>query len=200
MTAQRLGADGTDAGPVASEDVLPIPQGGVRLEIRRRAADTGGAYVEFDVVGRPRGLLARPHVHELHEERIEVIDGAMRLVLDGGKRVLRTGEDVTIPAGAPHAQQAVPGEPFHVRVRWTPPAGAEAFGERLAAMAREGGLTRFGYPRPLAAARLGLEFGRYSHPAWPPLRVQLVIAATLVRAAAGIGRLVARGRAAGSRS
>jgi quercetin dioxygenase-like cupin family protein len=158
---------------VGSDNVLEIPQGGIRLEIRRRAADTGGEYVEFDVIGHPRGLFARPHVHDRHEERVEVLTGAMRLRLDGRERVLRAGERVEIPAGKPHAQRAHRGEPYHVRIQWRRPGSAEAFGERLAAMSRDGGLTRFGYPRPLAAARFGLEFGRYSHPAWPPLRVQL---------------------------
>jgi len=177
---------------IGSADVLDIPQGGIRLEIRRRARDTGDEYVEFDVVGRPRGLIARMHVHELHEERIEVIAGAMRLTLGGEDRVARPGEQVVIPPGAPHAQRPYRDEPFHVRVQWRPPAEAEAFGERLAAMSRDGGLTRFGYPRPLAAARFGLDFGRYSHPAWPPLRVQLALATGLVRAASLCGRARAR--------
>jgi quercetin dioxygenase-like cupin family protein len=177
---------------IAPENVLDVPQGGIRLEIRRRAVDTGGEYVEFDVIGRPRGLIAKPHVHELHEEHIEVVAGAMRLKLGGETRVLRVGEDVAIPPGASHAQQAVPGEPFHVRVRWRPPAEAEAFGEHLAMLAREGGLTRFGYPKPLAAARLGVAFGRYSHPSWPPLRVQLALARALVKGAAAVERLRAR--------
>jgi hypothetical protein len=60
---------------------------------------------------------------------------------------------------------------------------AEAFGERVAAMSVNGGLTRWGWPRVVAAARLGLEFGRYSHPTWPPLPVQLAAAKVVVRAA-----------------
>jgi quercetin dioxygenase-like cupin family protein len=183
-----------------SEDALEIPQNGVRLEIRRRAADTGGEYVEFDVIGRPRGFFAISHVHALHAERLEVVAGAMSLRLDGRERVLRAGECVEIPAGRPHAQRAHRDEPYHVRVQWRPPGGGEAFGERLAAMSRDGGLTRFGYPRPVAAARFGLEFGRYTHPAWPPLQVQLAGATVVVRTAGAMQRLRARLRAAASRA
>lgn len=184
---------------VGPGDVLDVPQAGIRLEIRRTGADTGGEYAEFDVMGRPRGLFARSHVHELHEEHIEVVAGAMQLRLDGRERVLRAGERVVVPIGASHAQRPYRKEPYHIRVQWRPPANAEAFGERVAAMSRDGGLTRFGYPRPVAAARLGVDFGPYSHPTWPPLPVQLALARTVVRAAAAAGGLRARLRAAASR-
>jgi mannose-6-phosphate isomerase-like protein (cupin superfamily) len=167
--------------------------------IRRTAADTGGEYAEFDVIGRPRGLFGRSHVHERHAEHIEVVAGAMRLRLDGREQVLRPGESAVIPIGASHAQRPYRDEPYHIRVQWRPSANAEAFGERVASMSRDGGLTRFGYPRPVAAARLGVEFGEYSHPAWPPLRVQLALANVVVRAAAAVGGVRTRLRAAGSR-
>ena len=40
------------------EAVLDIPAAGVRIEIRKTAAETGGELLEFDVVGRARGLFA----------------------------------------------------------------------------------------------------------------------------------------------
>jgi hypothetical protein len=46
--------------------VLEARKLGVAMEIRATAASTGGEYVEFDVVGRARGLIAQPHVH-LHQ-------------------------------------------------------------------------------------------------------------------------------------
>ena len=184
---------------VGSGDVLEVPQAGIRLEIRRTGADTGGEYAEFDVIGRPRGLFARSHVHELHAEHIEVVAGAMQLRLDGRERVLRTGERAVVPIGAPHAQRPYGDEPYHIRVQWRPPTNAEAFGERIAAMSRDGGLTRLGYPRPVAAARLGVDFGRYSHPAWPPLPVQMALATVVVRAAAAAESVRARLRAAAAR-
>jgi mannose-6-phosphate isomerase-like protein (cupin superfamily) len=184
---------------VGSGDVLEVPEAGIRLEIRRTGADTDGEYAEFDVIGRPRGLFARSHVHELHAEHIEVVAGAMQLRLDGRERVLRSGERVVVPIGASHAQRPYRDEPYHIRVQWRPPTNAEGFGEHVASMSRDGGLTRFGYPRLMAAARLGVEFGRYSHPAWPPLRVQLALATAIVRAAAAVEGVRARLRGAASR-
>ena len=119
---------------VGAGDVLHVPEAGIRLEIRRTGADTGGEYAEFDVIGRPRGLFAGPHVHELHAEHIEVVAGAMRLKLDGRDHVLRAGEQVVVPIGASHAQRSYEDEPYHIRVQWRPPTNAEAFGEHVAAM------------------------------------------------------------------
>jgi quercetin dioxygenase-like cupin family protein len=177
---------------VGAGDVLHVPEAGIRLEIRRTGADTGGEYAEFDVIGRPRGLFAGPHVHELHAEHIEVVAGAMRLKLDGRDQVLRAGDQVVVPIGASHAQRPYEDEPYHVRVQWRPPTNAEAFGEHVAAMSRNGGLTRWGWPRVVAAARLGVEFGRYSHPSWPPLPVQLATAKAVVRTADAASRARAR--------
>jgi mannose-6-phosphate isomerase-like protein (cupin superfamily) len=186
---------------VGPGDVLQVPEAGIRLEIRATGAETGGEYAEFDVIGRPRGLFAGPHVHEMHAEHIEVVEGALRLKLDGRERVLRPGERVVVPIGSSHSQAPYRDEPYHIRVQWRPPTNAEAFGEQVAAMSASGGLTRWGWPRPVAAARLGVAFGRYSHPTWPPLPVQLATAKIVVRAAdaAASARARLRARAAARR-
>ena len=72
-----------------SRAVLDIPALGVRVELRRTAADTDGELIEFDVVGRARGLIAAEHVHTGQTEHYEVIEGTMRLVVDGRRAPAR---------------------------------------------------------------------------------------------------------------
>jgi hypothetical protein len=43
---------------------------GVRVELLRTARETGGELLEFDVIGRARGLLAQGHVHPSQVERL----------------------------------------------------------------------------------------------------------------------------------
>jgi hypothetical protein len=43
---------------------------GVRVELLRTAQETGGELLEFDVIGRARGLLAQGHVHTSQVERL----------------------------------------------------------------------------------------------------------------------------------
>ena len=140
---------------------------GVRVEIRKTAEETDGELFEFDVVGRARGFLTQAHVHTAQTERHEVIEGSMRLVIEGREHILQQGEAMTVPVGAPHRQLAGPGHdgPGRVRVQLRPAGDSEAFLRRLAEL----DVNRCGFPRPLAAAELVRDFGHTGHAAQPPL-------------------------------
>jgi quercetin dioxygenase-like cupin family protein/uncharacterized protein YndB with AHSA1/START domain len=164
-------------------DVLDASALGVQVEIRATGADTGGEYIEFDVVGRPCGLIAQPHVHTEQTESFEVIEGSMELTIRGRKHLLSAGDTMDVPPGAPHTQRAGPGGPGRVRVRTSPAGTTEQFLERLAEMSANGGFIRGGWPKPVAAARFIMDFGDTGHAASPPLRVQKALARTILRAA-----------------
>jgi uncharacterized protein YndB with AHSA1/START domain/mannose-6-phosphate isomerase-like protein (cupin superfamily) len=151
-------------------DTLEAAPLGVRLEIRRTAADTGGELVEFDVVGRARGFITQPHKHAKQAERHEVIEGAMRLVIDGREHLLGPGDAIEVPRGATHRQVPAGAGAGRVRVQLRPAANSEAFLERLADIAHAGQYNRWGYPKPRAAARLLADFRDEGRPALPALR------------------------------
>jgi len=167
--------------PGAVLDLAPL---GVQIELRRTAAQTGGELLEADVVGRPRGFLAQTHVHPRQEERLEVLDGGLELVVGGARHVLGPGEAMTVSAGTPHRQRAAGAGPGRVRIQVRPAGDTEAFLERLAALAAGGGFLPGGIPRPVAAAELVRDFGATAgHAAAPPLRVQRALARAILRAA-----------------
>jgi uncharacterized protein YndB with AHSA1/START domain/mannose-6-phosphate isomerase-like protein (cupin superfamily) len=159
-----------------SGDVLDMDPLGVRVELLRTADQMGGELLEFDVVGRARGLLAQGHVHTSQVERLEVMSGAMKVVVDGHERVLEEGESMEVPVGAPHSQLPVRGGAGRVRVQVRPAGETQAFLERLAELCRAGRINRFGFPRPLAAAQLVLDFSHTGHASRPPLGVQRALA------------------------
>jgi uncharacterized protein YndB with AHSA1/START domain/mannose-6-phosphate isomerase-like protein (cupin superfamily) len=162
--------------------VLEMPTLGVRVEMRRTAAETQGELVEFDVVGRARGFLAQAHVHAGQSERHEVIDGAMKLVVGRRTMLLRPGEAAEVPPGARHRQLPAGDGPGRVRVQLRPAGRAEEFLARLAALDAAGSFTRSGYPRPLAAAGLVVDFADVGHAAFPPSAVQRALARAVLRA------------------
>ena len=131
-----------------SGDVLDAPRLGLRFEIRRTAADTGGELTEFDAVGRPRGFVAQPHVHPRQTERLEVIEGAMSFTMNGQTRVLGPGEWVETPPGTPHRHVAAGDGPGRVRITERPSGRVEDFIADLSRMDREGEMTRVGLPKP----------------------------------------------------
>ena len=149
---------------------------GVRVEIRNTAEEL----FEFDVIGRPRGLLIQSHVHTGQTERHEVIEGSMRLVIEGRDHILKAGEAMTVPAGATHRQVPGPGHegPGRVRVQHRPAGDSEAFLHRLVEL----DVNRLGFPRPVAAAKLVRDFGDMSHAAQPPLPVQRALSRAILAA------------------
>ena len=154
---------------------------GVRLEIRKTAEDTDGALFEFDVVGRARGLLTQTHVHTAQTERHEVIEGSLRLVIEGREHLLQQGEAMTVPIGAEHRQVPGPGDvgPGRVRVQLRPAGDSEAFVRRLVGM----DVNRLGLPRSLGAATLVRDFGHMGHAARPPLPVQRALSRAILAVA-----------------
>jgi uncharacterized protein YndB with AHSA1/START domain/mannose-6-phosphate isomerase-like protein (cupin superfamily) len=162
--------------------VLEMPTLGVRVEIRRTAADTRGELVEFDVVGRAGGFLAQPHVHAGQSERHEVIEGAMRLVIGRRATLLRPGDSAEVPSGTRHRQLPAGEGAGRVRVQLRPAGRTEEFLGRLAAIDAAGSFTRSGYPRPRAAAGLVLDFADVGHAAFPPAAVQRALAGAVMRA------------------
>ncbi|MEA2448692.1 MAG: hypothetical protein QOG63_624 [Thermoleophilaceae bacterium] len=160
-------------------DVLDLAPLGVRVELRSSSPDL----LEFDVVGRARGFLAQPHVHTRQAERLEVVEGALDLKVDGRSHLLGPGEALEVPPGAVHRQRSGGSGPGRVRIQERPAGTTEAFLRRLAEMSAAGEFLPGGFPRPLAAARLVRDFGDDGHAAKPSLRVQKALAGRLLRVA-----------------
>jgi quercetin dioxygenase-like cupin family protein len=74
-----------------------------------------------------RGDPPPPHFHPAQEERFEVLEGAMRVVIDGEERELPAGEELRIPRETVH--QMWNPEDAIARVRWetSPPGRTEEF-------------------------------------------------------------------------
>ena len=164
-------------------DVLEMEPLGLRVEFLQTAEETGGEVVEAVVSGRPRGLLAQRHVHPEQAERLEVIEGAMKVAMNGREHILRPGQSIEVPAGTPHTQEPVGEAPGRIRISARPAGRTEGFLERLAKLCREGQITRAGFPRPVAGAELILDFSAAGHATMPSLRVQRALARTVLAVA-----------------
>lgn len=162
-----------------SGDVLEIPSLGVSIEFRRTTGETGGELVEFDLVGRPKGFITTPHVHPRQSERHEVIEGSLTMKTGNLERLLRPGDVVATAAGTPHSHKG----DGRVRVQIRPAQRFEAWLERIAAIESDGQFLPGGWPKPVAAANLLLEFDGEAHGTVPPLRIQQVAAKTVLRTA-----------------
>jgi quercetin dioxygenase-like cupin family protein/uncharacterized protein YndB with AHSA1/START domain len=140
-------------------NVIDAPGLGLRFEIREHSDEL----LEFDAVGRARGFITQYHAHTIQSEHFEVIEGTLRLVVDGREHLLGPGETMELPAGTPHRQLAGDEGSGRVRVQVRPAGRTMEFLELLAGMR----LNRWGYPRPGSAVAL-MRF-RESRPTPPRL-------------------------------
>jgi len=160
---------------------IDVPELGLRFELLRTAAETGGELTQADVVGRPRGLITQSHVHVGQTEVHEVIEGTLIVKMGGRRHVVKAGESITIPPDTPHRQLPGGEGPGRVRVTLRPSGRIEELLERFGELSRAKQFNRFGYPRPLAGAKLVADLGEAGHAARPSLRTQKRLANLLLR-------------------
>jgi mannose-6-phosphate isomerase-like protein (cupin superfamily) len=104
-------------------------RGGFRLRLIRTAAETDGELLEMEASYGGRAGMPPEHLHPNQTERFEVLEGAMRTIVDGIERRYEAGESFEVPAGTPH-QMAADGP---ARMRWEvrPALRTAEFFERL---------------------------------------------------------------------
>ena len=102
----------------------------------------------------------------------------MRMKTGALERLLGPGEVVETPAGVEHCHRPATSRGGSA-CRSGPPLEFEAWLERIATLDYLPG----GWPQPVDAARLVLEFDNEAHAAIPPLRVQQAAARGVVKLA-----------------
>ena len=65
--------------------------------------------LEAEVRWTGGGRLPPAHLHPAQDERFEVLEGTLRVVVDGEERTLAAGEAIEIPRGAVHRMTAAGG-------------------------------------------------------------------------------------------
>jgi quercetin dioxygenase-like cupin family protein len=126
------------------------PVTGERLTFVETSSGTAGARtvgdLEIDRLGGVPG-----HFHDEHEERIEVLEGEIEVIVAGVKSSLRAGEHIVIPRGVAHAWRN-PSRDHKLRFRGTMTPGHPGFETALKVMfglARDGEVRENGVPKRL---------------------------------------------------
>jgi mannose-6-phosphate isomerase-like protein (cupin superfamily) len=171
-------------------DVLENPGTGERLVFLRTAAETGGEVLEYELEFVPRGFAARNHLHPRQEERHEVLEGSLGIVVAGRERRLGPGEVEVVPVGTQHRIFATQETPIRVRFTSRPALESEVLLETLFGLARDRKAGKSGDPSLLQLAVIFDEFAELGRPPKPPPAVQKALFAPL----AALGR--ARGHRA----
>jgi len=168
-------------------DELVNPVTGQHLVLVRTAAETGGELLEMESRFGPGGWPPAAHYHPTQHERFEVLEGTLRVILDGEQRDLGAGEVLFAESGVVH-QMWNPGEEW-ARVNWQirPALNTQTFFETVFGLAGDGKVNAMGVPNLLQAAVLLREYDSEFRLAKPPRIVQGLVFGLLVPVARLLG-------------
>jgi mannose-6-phosphate isomerase-like protein (cupin superfamily) len=167
-------------------ETLENPGTGERLVFRKTAADTNGEALEYEIVFTPRGFGAQEHLHPRQQERHEVLEGELGIVVAGRELRLGPGDVEVVPPNTPHRLFAVGDKPVRAVFESRPALRSEQLAETLFGLGREGKLNANGNPNPLQLAVIGREFAEEGRATRPPAPIQALLLAPL----AALGRLL----------
>jgi quercetin dioxygenase-like cupin family protein len=172
-------------------DVLTNPVTGQTLRFLQTAADTGGALLEMESTWAPGGVEPPEHLHPRQAERFTVLEGTVRVRMDGTLRDLKPGDTLEVPANVPHGMWNPGDGPAAVRWEVRPALATERMFEALFGLAARGDVNARGVPGLLDMSvllrRHRGEF-RLTRPA-------PVVQGVVFGALAPVGRLLGKGRA-----
>jgi glyoxylate utilization-related uncharacterized protein len=120
--------------------------------------DASSERVVVEIAYDGNGLKPPTHLHPKQEERFEVLEGEINVLLDGERRALRQGDTLTIPPGTPHRMWA--DEPARQRWETRPAQKTARFFETLWGMQQDGRLE--GDPRK-AKLQMALTMRHFRH-------------------------------------
>jgi mannose-6-phosphate isomerase-like protein (cupin superfamily) len=166
--------------------VLENPRTGERIVFRRTAAESNGEVLEYEILFTPRGFGAQEHLHPRQQERHEVLEGELGIVVAGRERRLAPGDVEVAPSGTPHRIFAIGDRPVRAVFELRPALRSAELAETLFGLGRDGKLNAKGNPNPLQLAVIGREFAEEGRATRPPAAVQRMVLAPL----AALGRLL----------
>lgn len=153
-----------------------------------RSTDADGSEVlHVDMWVDPGGGVT-PHIHPAMEERFHVLAGRPSFLAGKEWQTAAPGDVVVVPAGVRHAYRNDGDEVAHVRCDARPPSSLQQFLEDVAALSRQGMISRRGLPkRPAALLRAAVLAERHREmavlmfPPMPPPFVQRLLFPPLAR-------------------
>jgi mannose-6-phosphate isomerase-like protein (cupin superfamily) len=132
-----------------------------------------------------------PHLHPDQQERFEVIEGRVRLMIDGVETIAEAGDRVVADPGVEHSFENIGDTEAQLLVEVEPALDLQEFLEEAARLARAGKYTKRGIPKgPRAALELAVLIDSHRETtvmSSPPRFVQRMLLSPLARVGRRLG-------------
>lgn len=169
------------------ENPLVHPVTGERIVFRQRSRDTGGEFLEMNLMLGPSGFVAAEHVHPNQEERFEVGGAPAMVRIAGRERLYQPGDVAIVPPGTPHVWWNPGAQEVTTLIRFSPALDTETFFETFFGLARDGKVGKSGLPNPLQLMVLARAYHREMQLPGPRQRLLYPIAVVLAPLGQALG-------------
>lgn len=129
-----------------TERIVEDPVLRQRLRFDRTTDPDGSEVLHVETWVDPGGGVT-PHVHPTMEERFEVLAWQPSFLAGRKWTMASPGDTVVVPAGLRHAYRNGGDETVHMVCHGRPPSSLQEFLEDVAALARDGKISRRGLPK-----------------------------------------------------
>jgi mannose-6-phosphate isomerase-like protein (cupin superfamily) len=140
--------------------VIVNPLSGERIMIRRTAAESGGAVLDWELLLAPGGRVPSAHAHPEQTETFTVLEGRMKFRVGWRRMIATPGQCVHVPPGTVHHFANAGRVPARIAVESRPALAMEELLETAAALAQEQHAAGRALPRPLELALFMTDFDR----------------------------------------
>jgi len=168
-------------------EVFENPRNGNKMQFLITSAESNGEVLKVKIWNPPGISMPPERLHPLQTDSMEVIQGRMRVKIDGREQVLSAGQKIVAPKNTPH-QAWVDGDTELIVIHELRPAlNTEAFFETKIALASQGKSDANGVPKNFLqfAAILNENYGEI-FVTNPPVPVQKFTAKVI----GGLGKLL----------
>lgn len=170
------------------EDTIENPVHGETVTFLKRARDTDGEFVRFEIRVEPGGSGPPEHVHQNQEEYFQVRQGTLTGRVDGEPITLSAGEEFTVWPDTPHTWgNGSDDEALVVLAEVRPAMQFEEMLETAYGLARNGMIDESGGGNPFQMALFAREYWETNHLTTPPPLVQKAMATFLAPVARLLG-------------
>jgi quercetin dioxygenase-like cupin family protein len=140
--------------------VIVNPLSGEHITIRRTAAETGGAVLDWELLLAPGGRVPSSHAHPEQTETFTVLEGRMRFRVGWRRVIAGPGQVVRVLPGTVHHFANAGLRPARMTVQSRPALAMEDLLETAAAIAQEQHAAGRALPRPVELALFMADFER----------------------------------------
>ncbi len=159
---------------IKQDDEIVNPRTGQRMKFLQTGLETNGELLQIECFSPPTNVKEPEHIHPKQESRLEVLSGALYLMVAGQMRVVHAGADIVIPPATPHYFWNEGEEEAHYLQEFRPALHIDEFFETLFGWPRDNKLDEHGMVNTLQLAVSIPRFWNEIRMVQPPELVQRV--------------------------